>query len=615
MLLWLGAAALAVILLILPGLIALDDIQARIAGSLSDALHRTVTIRHVHLAFYPWLGLRARGITIANARGFAKTPLARIARARIEVRVLPLFARHLVLRRVIVTGLRLRLSENARGATNWATLLAPIHPPPPKTRAARIEAREAPFLAFWRAAGFTLKGARIRYQNARTHTHLMLTHLRLRTGPLVPGRAVTLAAAGALGVGARPPIPFRGRLTWQRRGRRDLVRPFALRIATLKVLGALTAERTAAGFTARGTLRAPPFAPRPLLAALGLHYTPRDPRVLKTTSARLGFAWRRGQLRISPLRATLDGTTITGHVRIISHPRAYQATLTLNHIAPRRYLPFPSPKKAPHPAARAGAVPAAHAPAYPPATLALAIGRLRLKGLILTHVRMGLSTAGHSVRLRPFSASLAHGTLAGDALVAGAGAHAAWRLHAQLAHVHIGALLRAWHHPPLLSGPLSGSAALTGRGLTRTAIERSLGGRLGIRVPKGTLLGLDLDLIAKDPKAAAGTHTAKTTEGTAFSGLRADATFLHGRGYMPRLSLRAARAAVAGHGTFGLASRRLDYLLHVTLPSGLSIPVRVRGAMGHVRFHVALAKLFSGHQGSQTLKTLRRRLQGLFGLR
>ncbi|MHB8253980.1 MAG: AsmA family protein [Acidiferrobacter sp.] len=600
----------------LPGIVALNQVKGEIAGALSQATGRPVTIGKLGLSLFPWLGIRLTEATLGNAPGFGQAPFAHVDTALVEVRILPLFARHIVLRRIVLTGLQLNLQENQAGQTNWS--MGPhLKSTRPHTPISPREAHEAPAFALLRAAGLIVKNARIQYQNARTGSHDALTHLTVRVGVIVPGQPVAVNLAGILTAGHYP-VPFRIATHIDRKGTNYALDPLRLSVATLRATGVVHAMLGKPGFVASGNLHVPTFAPRPLLAALGLHYVPQDPQALKTASADVTFKVSPSQILLAPLRLTVDHTIITGDVTRDSFPLLYRVHLGINALAPIHDLPAPeaapkapvgnmtpTPVSVPSPLARL------------PLVGVVTIGSLRVHGLTMTDVRAPIHSRAGRIQVQPLTMDLYGGTFSG-ALVAHTVNHPlSWRVQADLQHVHVGAALRALHLFQEFSGSLDAQAALAGTGTTLAPIEQSLSGTLSGSVQHGSLRGLDLDFIANNPTGAAGVQHPKQAEGTAFSHLHASATVASGVVHMQQLSMRTSKAVVRGHGTVALPTKTVNYLLNVALAGGLTVPVRVRGPVGHIRISVSLNQLLSHPQRNGVAPALNKlggRLKRLFGI-
>ncbi len=605
----------------LPGIVALNKVKNEIAKTLSQASGRPVTIGRLSLSLYPWLGIRLDGAELANAPTFGKTPLAQVDDAIVEVRVLPLLAGHIVLRRVVVTGLKLNLRENAAGYTNWASLIRPPKTSPLPTKASRAEAHEAPAFALLRAAGLTVTNASVTYRNAHTGARDILSHFDVRLGEIRPGRPVAIHLAGTLQTAGHGPFPFRLSARAIRQHKGLLLNPFRISIATLKALGTVQATETRSGLKAHGHLRVPTFAPRPLIAALGLSYRPSDPKALRTASGRVAFTLSPGQLSLAPFTIRFDQTLVTGQVVRLAHPLLYRAHLAISSLVLAPYLPQkPSAPPAPRPLPGPRRPHAGTKTPSPflslPVIGTVTIGRLVAHGLTLTRVSAGLrGHAGH-IRLQPLTMDLYGGAFAGRFALRAA-RPLSWRLSARISQVHVGALLRALHMFPEFSGLLNARTDLRGSGITLLPIEQSASGRLTADMPRGALRGLDIDFIAKDPKAIVGPHRLKKVAGTAFTRLHAQATIANSLVTLQALSLYTSRAAVHGQGTLTLLpTKTVNTLLKVTLPSGLTVPVRVRGPIGHVHFAISLNRLLSGSNKGlgSAFKSLGGRLKSFLGI-
>ena len=114
------AAVAAVVLFFDP-----NDYRDEIAAGLSDKLGREVTLDGpLTLSLFPWLAIESGGLQVADAPGFADTPMLRVERARAAVQLLPLLSGSLRVGRVTVSGVTLNLAVAADGRNNWSDLVA-----------------------------------------------------------------------------------------------------------------------------------------------------------------------------------------------------------------------------------------------------------------------------------------------------------------------------------------------------------------------------------------------------------------------------------------------------------------------------------------------------------
>ncbi len=610
-------AACVAIVLALPALVNLSAVKGRAVAALSAATGRRVTIDHLRLALFPWLGVRLDGAVIGNAPGFGAAPLATVDDAVVEVRLLPLLDKRLVIRRIVLTHLTLNLETRGSGVDNWRFTTAKSAPSSTPAQSA-AEAREAPVFKVLQAAGLSVRDATVRYTDLAQHKTEALSHLFVHTGAIALNRPIQITASGRLHT-ASLGAPFR--LTTQATISQGHYRlsPFHFELATLALDGDIEAATGSGGIEAHGTVRVPRFAPRPLFKALDLHYVPTSPKAWTRVSAHAAFTYGPAGFLLAPLVFHLDDSTMTGRLGLDSRTHIYRADLDIDRFAPGRYLPAATPAKAaPAPTAQ---VPAAHAPSALDTLVVrglLRIGQLTWKRVVLTHVTVPLDLDHGLARLDPVHADLYGGSFAGHVVANEALAVPPVSLGGQLQGVQVGPLLRATGLTRAFSGVLRGQAQLHAQGRSAAAIERTLTGQANLAIDHGMLRGLDLDFIASDPRIAAGTHRLKKVAGTAFQNLRASATLVNGVAHTNDLYMKTSRAVVHGQGTIDLPNRSLDYLLRVSLPSGFTVPVNVQGPFGHMRFGIAVGRLL-GEPGTQkklhsAVRHLGHTLENIFGL-
>lgn len=77
----------------------------------------------IHFTVLPWAGLNLGKVRIGNARGFDGTDFIDIHAVKVRVKVMPLFAKRVVVDTVRLDGMDVNLMRNADGVTNWDDLL------------------------------------------------------------------------------------------------------------------------------------------------------------------------------------------------------------------------------------------------------------------------------------------------------------------------------------------------------------------------------------------------------------------------------------------------------------------------------------------------------------
>jgi AsmA protein len=122
---------LVAIVLLAPGLVPAKSYKGRIEAEASKALGRTVTVGDdLSFKIIPNTAFSVSDLVIANADGFEGDHLARVERADIGVKLIPLFSGRVEISRFVLTRPDLNLQKAKSGAVNWNLAAASSTPPP-----------------------------------------------------------------------------------------------------------------------------------------------------------------------------------------------------------------------------------------------------------------------------------------------------------------------------------------------------------------------------------------------------------------------------------------------------------------------------------------------------
>ncbi len=91
-------------------------IQAEVAAKTGRELQISGDLA---LSLFPWLGVKAKGLSLANTEGFTDPQLASIEAVDVRLRLLPLFRGQVEVGRIILHGLHVNLERKADGQANW----------------------------------------------------------------------------------------------------------------------------------------------------------------------------------------------------------------------------------------------------------------------------------------------------------------------------------------------------------------------------------------------------------------------------------------------------------------------------------------------------------------
>ncbi|MCG5527048.1 MULTISPECIES: AsmA family protein [Halorhodospira] len=102
-----------------------NDYRDDIAAAVQEETGRELTIDgDIRLSFFPWLGVEAGRVTLADRDGFHEDPFLEVERVDAAVRLLPLLWGQLETRLVSVEAPIARLMINEEGEGNWEDLVA-----------------------------------------------------------------------------------------------------------------------------------------------------------------------------------------------------------------------------------------------------------------------------------------------------------------------------------------------------------------------------------------------------------------------------------------------------------------------------------------------------------
>lgn len=299
---------------------------------------------HLRLDWYPWLTLELGAARLGNRPGMHGPDLITWRSARIPVRLLPLLLhRRIELGTIRVRGADIHLWRTADGVGNWQHLRVRTTP--------GSAAGTPPSLG-----GLLLRDATLEYA-ARTGT-IRLRHWQLHLGAWAPGQPLSVRTRFILQAPKAPragvPVRFAAPDVRIQTTPLLLTAPqWTMTVASAALSGALRFADAGAEAHASGTLELAVPSVRRLIAQWGLKIRlPRDPAALGALSVSGRWQLRGGALRIEPLNARLDTTTLTGWAARSGGAHArWTFALHANHIDFSDYLPparkHPKPLKLP----------------------------------------------------------------------------------------------------------------------------------------------------------------------------------------------------------------------------------------------------------------------------
>ncbi|MDA3922715.1 MAG: AsmA family protein [Salinisphaera sp.] len=206
-----GAAAVVLYGMALAGLLLWfnpNDYKPRIKAAIEREIGRQVTIDGpIRLSIFPSLGIELGRVTVANAPGFGKQPIAELDSADARIRLLPLLVDRIRVGTLSLNGLHLRLERHADGRSSWHGVVENlIHrgrqaagqsssAQRSQHKGAQSEGRP---LSSLRIGSIKINNAEVDWDDAASNTQYQFKSLALDTGRLSDGHPFRLEFSGDL---------------------------------------------------------------------------------------------------------------------------------------------------------------------------------------------------------------------------------------------------------------------------------------------------------------------------------------------------------------------------------------------------------------------------------
>ncbi len=183
-----------------------DEVQTQVAGATGRELQLTGPLS---LSIFPWLGVQAENVRLANASGFTDPDMASLRKLDARLRLWPLFRGEIEIGRILIDGLVLNLERRADGSNNWEDLGSD------KSAANKEpDSDSGPAdLSRLRLAGVDITDARIQWRDAGAVT--VIEGLNLSTGPIAEGQPSELELDVGVSLADKTAVQFALRSGWE----------------------------------------------------------------------------------------------------------------------------------------------------------------------------------------------------------------------------------------------------------------------------------------------------------------------------------------------------------------------------------------------------------------
>lgn len=389
--------------------------------------------------------------------------------------------------------------------------------------------------------------------------------------------------------------------------------------------------------SAAGELELRGLNPRVLLAATGQAVETADPEVLKRLNLTTAFTGGPDRVALRDLALTLDESQLKGSasVRDFAAP-AIRFELDLDTIDADRYLPPPAEgEKAAVATPGAGAGAAAQLPLDTLRALdidgTLRIGRLKAYNLKSSDIVLRLTASDGQLRINPAQAQMYDGRYKGNIGLDVRTDTPQLSLDESLSGVQVGPLLRdLTGEEEKLTGRAQVNAKLTARGAAPEAIQKTLNGTAAFAFTDGAIKGVNLGKLIRTASATVRGEPAPSgdvPEETDFTELTGTAKITDGVIDNRDLQMKSPAFRVNGEGTASLPAQQVDYLVRAAIVGtskgqggqelanlkGVTVPVRIRGALADPKFSVDVAALATDQVKQRAREEIGKALQKQLG--
>lgn len=344
------------------------------------------------------------------------------------------------------------------------------------------------------------------------------------------------------------------------------------------------------------------------------------------------------KLALQGLDVKLDDTRIQGNVGVSQFNKPlYTFDLNIDRLDLNRYLPQSSAS-----ASESNSAEKAAAKAEQPLDLSalkalnaqgsIRVGWLKYGKTEAKNLNIGLKAQDGLASLDPLNVDVYQGTVRGTVKL-DARATPAVAIQQSLQNIAVGPLLVDTINNDMLSGNGNLALNVTAQGNTVTALKKSLGGSVDLRMADGAVKGLDLAGTIRDAKSklnllkGQATAAADQAKKTDFSELTATFNIKNGVAHNEDLAMKAPVFRLTkgeSKGDIDIGQEQINYLAKPTLVNSLKgqggkdadqlgsvgIPIKVTGSFAAPKFGIDMAALGQALAKSVALDALTEKMGG-----
>lgn len=599
-----------VLAIALPLVVDPNDYKTEIEEAVKNYTGRTFTITgDLELSVFPWLGLSTGRLSLSNPPSFDDTPFIEIEEADVKVKVLPLLSKKIEVSSILLKGFSLVFEKNRQGISNWGKLAGA------DKAAGRVGGS---FLAALTVGDLSLENAQIIWNDRQTGRLIEIKNFNLNADRLVFNEPVGISLAFSVN-NIQPAFTQEVDLTTDLMVDHSLDRielhktkvefltegeDFPLRQLAAKLTADIVFNRklnriesdfrlnsgdlnikaeikgreldTKPLFT--GPVAVDEFNARKWMQELQLDISSlQDATSLERVALKLDLTATSDTTKLDKIELQVDESVATGMVSIKNFdPPVIRFDLDVDTVDVDRYLPAKEPvdmqadpnKRMPSAATPSVAV-LEGARLLPLETLrsldaegSVSIGLLKFNNMKLEEVDLKLNAKDGIVQSRQAARKLYQGSYTGDIKMNYQNQIPEMQLSEQLTNIEVESLLADLQGDATMTGHVSGTAKLNGRGHTRSELKSSLNGEIVFVFTDGIVRGFNLEQIIENGKSIlTGSTKPRISEQdlTEYSQIKGTLKLANGMASNDDFMAHSPSLRVNGNGTADLPSGKLDY--------------------------------------------------------
>ncbi len=632
-----------------------NDYKGTIANVVKEKTGRELTFKgDMSLTFYPWFGLALGPLSLSNAPGFGDQPFARIDKARLGVKIMPLLSGKLEMDKILLDGLGLNLERNKQGKTNWDDLVAQgkaeTVKPAPKPEGDKSEFDISEFSV----NGIQITSARISWDDKQHDAHYLIEDFNLDVGELRLGKPFdfelgfqlksakpdlliipAMTGTAVLDTAQKTYLVNNLHLTVTAQGdqlpdkevkltmtsnvaadlSKETVKVSDLIVETLdmKAQGDLQASKIQTSPSFEGSLNLAEFNPRNMLEKLGIKGIGADENTLKRASASFVFSGGTNSFTLRTLDVQLDDTTVKGAANVTKFdPPTATFKVDVNTLDLDRYMPPPGKTAQAEKPAPGKETPPAGKPDFEGLRKLnikgdVTIGDLKANNLRMRDIKIHLAADNGVVSVDPLTAQFYEGTLNTKLAMDVKTDTPKLSVISQIDKAQAGPLLKDLTGQERLTGSTVVKLNVTSVGMEPESIKNNLNGNVSFGFYNGAIKGVNIAKMVRDAlnTLKGQPNTKDEPMQTDFAELLGTVDITDGVAHNKDLILKSPLLRVSGEGEINLRNDTLDYLLKADLVGTLKgqggasadeltnipAPIRISGSLQDPKYSLDVKEL------------------------